>query len=139
MQRVFADSIIFAFETGYKCVDQCSESRSPQRVSEPEPDIAVLKPSEDLYRARHPKPEDVLLIIEVADTTMLKDRNLKVPLYARTGILEVWLVNLPKENIEVYCSVSEGKYRRCQKFKRGEVVKSPTIKGLNLKVNEILG
>jgi Uma2 family endonuclease len=116
--------------------------QSPVRLnefSEPEPDIALLKPQNNLYKDRHPQPEDVLLIIEVADTTMLKDRNIKVPLYARAEIPEVWLVNLPKDVVEVYSSFLNGKYRKCQKFKRGEVLKSPTIRGLALIVNEILG
>jgi len=78
-------------------------------------------------------------VIEVADSSLLKDRNIKVPLYARAGISEIWIVNLPKEIIEVYSDAHLGKYRKCQKFKRGEVVKSPTVKGLSLKVSEILG
>src|SRR5216684_564312 len=54
--------------------------------SEPVPDIALLKPRKDYYAARHPTPADVLLIIEVADSTLLTDRNIKIPLYARSGI-----------------------------------------------------
>lgn len=107
--------------------------------SEPQPDITLLKPRDDLYAKHHPRPEDILLVIEVADTTLLTDRNIKVPLYARAGVVETWLVNLPKEMIEVYSDALNGKYRKCQKFKRGQVVKSPTVKGLALKVNEILG
>ena len=116
--------------------------RNPVRLddfSEPVPDIALLKPRKDYYGARHPKPADALLLIEVADSTLLKDRNIKVPLYARARIVETWLVNLPKETVEVYSDALNGKYRKCQKFKRGQVVKSPTVKGLALKVNEILG
>lgn len=107
--------------------------------SEPVPDIALLKPRKDYYAARHPMPADTPLVIEVADSTLLKDRNVKVPLYARAGIAETWLVNLPREIIEVYSDPLNGKYRKCEKFKRGEVVKSPTVKRLSLKVNEILG
>jgi Uma2 family endonuclease len=107
--------------------------------SEPVPDIALLKARVDYYAARHPTPKDALLVIEVADSSLLKDRNIKVPLYARAGISEIWIINLPKEIIEVYSDAHLGKYRKCQKFKRGDVVKSPTVKGLSLKVNEILG
>ena len=106
---------------------------------EPVPDIALLKPRKDYYADHHPIPADVLLVIEVADTSLLKTRNIKVPLYARAGITEVWLVNLPKESIEVYSEPQNGKYRKCQKHKRGETVESPTVKGLSLTVNEILG
>lgn len=107
--------------------------------SEPVPDIALLKLRDDYYGAHHPKPTDTLLVIEVADSSLLKDRNIKAPLYARASIAEVWLVNIPKEIIEVYTGALNGKYRKCRKFKRREVVKSPAIEGLALKVNEILG
>jgi Uma2 family endonuclease len=107
--------------------------------SEPVPDIALLKPRKDYYAARHPLPADVLLVIEVADTSLLKDRNIKVPLYASAGIPEIWLVNIPKEIIEVYCDLQKGKYRKCQKYKRGETVESHTVKGISPGVNEILG
>jgi Uma2 family endonuclease len=117
-------------------------AQNPVRLddfSEPVPDIALVTLRDDYYAARHPTPNDVLLLIEVADSSPLKDRNIKVPLYARARISETWLVNLPKEIIEVYSDALNGKYRKGQKFKRGEVAKSPTIKGLSLKVNEILG
>jgi len=106
--------------------------------SEPVPDVALLRPRKDFYAARHPLPKDTLLVIEVADSTLLKDRNVKVPLYARKGLREVWLVNIPKEIVEVYFDLQSDKYK-CQKFKRGEVVKSRNLKGLNLNVNQILG
>ena len=55
------------------------------------PDLALLSPRKNYYAARHPTPADALLVIEVADTTLLKDRNVKIPLYARAGIPETWL------------------------------------------------
>jgi len=116
--------------------------QSPVRLndfSEPEPDLALLKPREDFYAERHPTPEDVVLIIEVSDTTILSDRNVKIPLYGRAGIPEAWLVNLPKKMIEVYCDLAKGRYRKCLKFKRGEILISPTVPGLSLKVSEIIG
>jgi len=106
--------------------------------SEPVADVALLRPRKDFYGARHPLPKDTLLVVEVADSTLLKDRNVKVPLYARKGICEVWLVNIPKEIVEVYFDLRAEKYR-CQKFKRGDVVKSISVKGLALKANDILG
>jgi Uma2 family endonuclease len=106
--------------------------------SEPVPDVALLKLRKDFYATRHPMPRDVLLIIEVADSTLLTDRNIKVPLYARAGIRGTWLVNIPKEMIEVYSELHNGKYGKCRKFKRGETVESPTVNALSLSVNEIL-
>jgi Uma2 family endonuclease len=115
--------------------------QNPVRLSdfsEPVPDIALLKPRPDFYAERHPRPEDVLLIIEVADTTLLSDRNVKIPLYARHGIPECWLVNLPKKIIEVYYDLMDEVYRKALKCNREEVLTSPTVPGLSLKVSEII-
>ncbi|NJN48119.1 MAG: Uma2 family endonuclease, partial [Candidatus Competibacteraceae bacterium] len=62
--------------------------------SQPQPDVLVLRPREDFYRRAHPRPDDVLLLIEVADTSVRFDREVKIPLYARQGVPEVWLVDL---------------------------------------------
>lgn len=73
--------------------------------------MALLKPREDFYTTTHPVPDDVLLIIEVADTTVHYDREVKVPLYASTGIPEVWLIDLAHKAVEVYRQPSEQGYR----------------------------
>src|SRR2546429_8480125 len=99
------------------------------------PPRSTLFPYTTLFRSG----EDVLLIIEVSDSTILSDRNVKIPLYARAGIPEAWLVNLPKKMIEVHYDVVESRYRKCLKVKRGEVLISPTVPGLSLKVSEIIG
>jgi Uma2 family endonuclease len=70
--------------------------------SEPQPDIALLKPRDDFYTRSHPRPDDVLLLIEVADTSAPYDRTVKIPLYAQHGIPEVWLLDLPHKRLEVY-------------------------------------
>ena len=70
--------------------------------SEPEPDLMLLKPSPDFYRTRHPQPGDVLLLVEISDTTLAADQEDKLPAYGRAGIGEVWIVNLNDETIEVY-------------------------------------
>jgi Uma2 family endonuclease len=62
--------------------------------NEPQPDLALLRPRPDRYSASHPAAADVLLVIEVSDTTLRYDRGVKVPLYARHGIPEVWIVDL---------------------------------------------
>jgi Uma2 family endonuclease len=107
--------------------------------SEPVPDVTLLQPRKDFYSSQHPRPTDVMLIIEVAETTVISDRHVKVPLYARNSIPEVWLVNLPKKLIEKYCEVAEGRYGKAQKCKRGENIDSATVPGLSLKVSDIFG
>ncbi|MBI2969404.1 MAG: Uma2 family endonuclease [Gammaproteobacteria bacterium] len=81
------------------------------RFSEPEPDIAVLRRREDFYRSGHPEGKDVLLIIEVADTSARFDREVKMPLYARHGIVEAWLVDLENRHLEVFRDPQAEGYR----------------------------
>ena len=76
-------------------------------VSEPEPDLVLLQPRDDFYRTMKPRPEDVLLLVEVADSSLAHDRDTKLPQYAAAGIPEAWLVNLVDRRIEVYAVVSE--------------------------------
>jgi len=70
--------------------------------SEPIPDLLLLKPASHFYKKGHPRPEEVLLLIEVADASLEFDRSEKLPAYGRSGIAEVWIVNLPGRTIEVY-------------------------------------
>jgi Uma2 family endonuclease len=76
--------------------------------SEPQPDVALLKYREDFYAARHPRPKDILLVIEVADSTLDYDREVKMPLYARSKIAQSLLVNLSSDVVEVYSKPVEG-------------------------------
>lgn len=79
--------------------------QNPLRLSEFSevlPDIALVAPRAHRYSEAHPGAEDTLLVIEVADSTVARDRNVKLPLYARAGIEEVWIVNVPMRQVEVY-------------------------------------
>jgi Uma2 family endonuclease len=80
-------------------------------MSMPQPDITVLKPRPDFYRSRRALASDVLLIIEVSDSTLRFDRDVKVPLYARHGIPEVWIVDLQHDRLHFYRSLVDGEYR----------------------------
>jgi Uma2 family endonuclease len=107
--------------------------------SEPQPDICLLKPRRDFYRRSHPEPADVLLVIEVADTSAQFDRNVKLPLYARAGIPEAWLILLAKDYVELHSEPVNGKYQRVQRLKRGKKLTSATLPSLTLSVDKILG
>ncbi len=106
--------------------------------NEPEPDIALLKPREDFYAESHPAPQDVLLLVEVSDSTVEYDREIKKSIYAKAEIAEFWLVNLKESTIECYTQPKNGNYRLAQIFETGEMVQSKTIENLKLKVKEIL-
>jgi Uma2 family endonuclease len=80
-------------------------------LSEPVPDVAVVKSRADRYTLSHPTAADVLLIVEISYSTLRCDINVKVPLYARHGIPEVWIVDLKNNQLRTYRSPSEGRYR----------------------------
>jgi len=82
--------------------------------SQPQPDVLVLQAREDFYRHAHPRPDDVLLLIEVADTSVRFDRDVKIPLYARHGVQEVWLLDLGKRCVEVYRNPQSEIGRYCE-------------------------
>lgn len=79
------------------------------RTSEPEPDIAVVVGPEELYEERHPSPREVGLIIEVAEDSLSRDRDVKGPIYAAARIPIYWIVNLPEQVIEVYSDPKSGR------------------------------
>lgn len=107
--------------------------------NEPEPDIALLKPRDDFYAERHPVPEDVLLVIEVSDSTVDFDREVKKAIYAEAGINEFWLVNLKESTVETFNNPLNGTYYQMRIFGRGEVVQTKNIEGVSLEVSEIFG
>lgn len=87
--------------------------------SEPQPDIAILRGPADAYRTRHPTAADVLLLLEVADSSLRDDRMRKMPLYARHGIPEVWLVNLVDRVVEVHRAPLRGTYMVTEPVRTG--------------------
>jgi Uma2 family endonuclease len=107
--------------------------------SEPQPDITLLRFRPDFYRKAHPRPDDVLLVIEVADTTVHYDRHVKMPLYARAGIPEALLFNLPDDRLEYFSRPEMGDYRAHQILSRGECFESMNVPGLTLDIEVILG
>jgi Uma2 family endonuclease len=80
--------------------------------SEPQPDVVLLAPHPDFYRSEFALGTDTLLVIEVSDTTLRYDRDVKVPLYARHGVPEVWIVDVQSDTLLVYRDLREGKYER---------------------------
>lgn len=110
-------------------------------LSEPEPDMTLLTPRQDFYTASHPGPQDVLLVVEVADTSVGFDRRTKIPLYGRVGIQEAWLVDLTQEHIEVHRQPTSSRrgYRDVQHYTRGMSLSLLAFPALHLTVEDILG
>ena len=107
--------------------------------SEPVPDVTLLKWRDDFYAHAKPVPDDVLLVVEVSDSTINYDRKVKAPLYARAGVPEMWLVNLPEELIEVYTRPLNGAYQETRSVRRGESVTVASAGGLTVEADAVLG
>jgi len=112
--------------------------------TEPEPDLALVKPRERAYYLEtHPRPDDVLFLIEVADTTLESDREIKLPRYAASKIEEVWIVNLVDNIIEVYQEplvLDDGTadYRKRAYFVKGDTLTPQALPSLEITVDDVL-
>jgi Uma2 family endonuclease len=114
--------------------------QNPVRLSErlePQPDMTVIRARD--YEGSLPGPEDVLLLIEVSDTTLSYDRNVKLPLYARAVIPEVWIVDLAGEVIERHTNPSGDSYRHVERARRGEEIRSAALPEPAIRVEAVLG
>ena len=102
---------LFSLQVGDAAIVDVQNPVMLDAHSEPQPDIVLLKLRPDFYESAHPGPEDVLLLIEVSDSTLRYDRDIKVPLYAKAGIAEVWLLDVAGQRLEVYRRPSPDGYR----------------------------
>ena len=107
--------------------------------SEPQPDLALLKPRRDFYETRHPTAADTLLIIEVSDTTLRYDREVKVPLYARHGVPEVWIVDLKGRAIHFFRSPADGKYADVSSAAEPGEITVAALPGVVIDLSGVLG
>ena len=98
--------------------------RMPLRLdawNEPQPDLMLLRPRSDDYADRHPSAADVLLLVEVSDSSLAYDRNTKLALYARFGVPEVWIVDIPGGALEVYRAPEDGAYAHRERLTAGRL------------------
>ena len=107
--------------------------------SEPSPDVSLLKPRGDFYTQSHPLPEDVLLLIEISDTTLRFDTRIKSLIYAEAGIPEYWILNIPQNVLEVRTEPANGRYTRHELLRHGQTVSPLGLPGESFWVDEILG
>lgn len=129
----------FTEALGRRAVVDIQDPVQLSNISEPQPDLILLQPREDAYFGYHPKPADVLLVIEVSDSTSAYDRGIKIPLYARSGILEAWLIDLERSIVEVYRDPAAAGYQTVQVFRRGDRLALQAIPEILIPVDEIIG
>lgn len=116
-------------------------AQNPLRIdewSEPEPDIALLRPPVGRYVAAHPSPGDALLVVEVADASTESDQRHKLPLYATAGIPEAWLVDLGAARLDVYEEPADDGYATLRSLTAGDVVAPTAFPDLALPVAQLL-
>lgn len=106
--------------------------------SEPQPDAAIVRASKDNYRKAHPKPKDVLLVIEVADSSAPYDNHVKSKLYGKAGIPEFWVIDIAAECVRVFTEPAGKGYRKTTEYYREDRIKCGTVPQLKLAVNDLL-
>jgi Uma2 family endonuclease len=107
------------------------------KMSEPEPDLVLLKPRADFYRGELASAADTLLVIEVSESSLRYDRDVKVPFYARHGVPEVWIVDLPNNQLLVYGSPNEGLYTRQTSVARPEILPVAALPGIAVDLSSV--
>ncbi|NBC48762.1 MAG: Uma2 family endonuclease [Gammaproteobacteria bacterium] len=105
--------------------------------SEPEPDLMLLRPREDFYENANPTPADTLLVIEICDTSLRYDQEIKIPLYAAHGVPEVWLLDLKQQRLEIYREPGADGYRVMLRPDPTEMVTPMLLPSLCIPVTEI--
>lgn len=108
------------------------------KYSQPEPDLAVVRPRVDRNDPGHPSAADVFLIVEISDSTLRFDLDVKVPLYARHGVPEVWVIDLKHHKLHVYRSPVEGRYQCATSVSDGAPIAIPGVEGTTVDLSEIL-
>jgi Uma2 family endonuclease len=107
--------------------------------SEPQPDLTLLRPRADFYSQAHPEPRDVLLTVEVMDTTGDYDRRVKLPLYARGSLAQVWLVDADNEQVEIYRDPTGSQYATRDLKRRGDRLTIAAFPDVPFEVNDAFG
>ena len=109
-------------QAGDKAIVRVQGSVRLDLYHEPEPDLVLLRPKPDFYASGHPGPADILLIVEIAESSIDYDRDVKGTTYARLGVREYWLADLNEDLLSCYAEPRDGAYRSLQQYRRGQSV-----------------
>ena len=116
--------------------------QNPVRLNmynELQPDLVLAKWRADYYSTKHPTPEDILLVLEVSDTTLRKDRDIKLPIYARLGVPEVWIEDLQHDQILLFRDLVGRQYKTNRILQRGDTFSAAAFPETLFKVEDVLG
>ena len=116
---------------------QMNEPITIPKHSEPQPDAAIVRAKADNYKSGHPQPKDVLLVIEVADSSAAFDYQVKSKLYGKAGIAEYWILNIEEGCLRVFTEPSSKGYRTAKDYYAGDRVQCGTVAELDLRVDEL--
>lgn len=130
---------LFVRAVGDEAIVRVQGSVRLDRMSEPEPDLVLLRPRDDFYRSEFATGADMLLVIEVSDSTLRYDRDIKVPLYARHGVPEAWIVDLQSDQLLVYGKLIGGEYQRQSTVARPERMEIAELPGVSVDLSAVFG
>ena len=129
----------FSQTIGDKAIVSVQDPIQIRPNSQPEPDIAILRVRHDFYMDAHPEAADVLLLIEVSDSSLDYDKEIKLGIYGRGGVPEVWIINLQDEQVDSYRGPFNGGYRLRERFLLGENIKADLLPKLEVNISQVFG
>jgi Uma2 family endonuclease len=129
---------VFTFRLGESAIVCIQNPMFIDKMSEPRPDVVICKPLPELFGPFEPEPADVLLLVEISDTSLRYDTKIKSRLYAEAGIPEYWILNIPDEVFQVRTDPSDGEYRRIENLKRGQPITASMLPGIVFTTDELL-
>jgi Uma2 family endonuclease len=129
----------FVTKAGDRAIVRVQGSVRLDLYSEPEPDLVLLRPRADFYASAHPGPADILLIVEVAESSIEYDRDVKAHVYARSGVLEYWLADLNENVLLRHSSPGDGAYRNVQRYTRGQSLAPQLLPECIISISDLFG
>jgi Uma2 family endonuclease len=128
---------LFVFAAGEDAIVRVQGSVRLGRMSEPQPDLLILRPRADFYSSDSATGRDALLAIEVSDTSLRYDREIKVPLYARHGVPEAWVVDLQHDQLLVFSEPDNEQYRQQRVVERAQLMTLAAMPGLEVDLSAL--
>ena len=123
---------------GDQAIVQVQGSVRLGRFREPQPDLVLLRPQPDFYASRLPGPSDILLIIEIAESSLDYDREVKARIYAQSGVQEYWLVDLDDRSVSCHTEQRGGEYQKLRQYRSGQSIAPEALPSCAIAVDVLL-